>query len=71
MTNLESYAKGNHKQFTHAIILINNRTYIVYKNKGYTDKSTVYGSIYEIRQGEGKTLKFKTKKQVVAFLQKV
>lgn len=68
MKTLENYTSSNHKQFTHEIINLNGKLFIVYKNKGYTDKSTVYGSIYQITQGQNLNVTFKTKKQVINFL---
>jgi len=70
MTTLSNYTIENHKQFTTAIIKIEDKLYFVYKNKGYTEKSTIYGSIYQIRQGENLNVTFKTKKQVINFLNK-
>lgn len=70
MKTLENYKNGNHKMFTHELISINGKMFIVYRTKGYTEKSTVYGSIFHITQGENLNLKFKTKKQVVNFFSK-
>ena len=68
MKTLENYTNGNHKMFTHELISINGKMFIVHRTKGYTEKSTVYGSVFHITQGENLNLKIKTKKQVINFL---
>jgi hypothetical protein len=66
--SLENYGKTSHKLFTHALVKINDKKIVsIYKNKGYTEKSSVYGVIFQIHSDE-KTLSFKTKKQVEKFL---
>lgn len=68
MKTLENYTNGNHKMFKNELIKIDNKLFIVYKSKGYTFKSYVYGSIFHITQGSNLNLKLKTKKQVINFL---
>lgn len=68
MKTLENYTETAHKQFTNETVNVNGKIFIIYKNKGYSGKSTVYGSIFNVTQGKDINLKFKTKKQVVKYL---
>jgi hypothetical protein len=71
MTTLENYKKETHNQFTHSVINIDGKLYFVHKTKGYTEKSTIFGSIFHITQGENLNIKLKTKKQVLTFLSNI
>ena len=67
----ESYKKAQHKLFSNEFVKVGETTLVIYKNKGYTSKSTLYGDIFEIDQKDGNVLKFKTKNQVLKFLSKL
>ncbi len=50
--SIEDYKKVNHSLFTSELIQVNEKTIKnVYKNKGYTDKSTHYGVIFQTHFG--------------------
>lgn len=68
---IENYKECKHKLFTHEFVQIKNTIYVIYKNKGYTKNSKVYGSIFQIdykESGLNSLGTFKTKKQVLNFL---
>ena len=59
------------KMFTTELVVKSGEEniFFVYRNKGYTAKSKVYGGIFEVTSKNiNGVLKFKTKKQVVKFL---
>lgn len=68
---IESYKEAQHKLFSHEFVKVGETILVIYKNKGYTSRSTLYGDIFEINQKDGNVLKFKTKNQVVKFLSKL
>lgn len=68
---IESYKKSQHKLFSHEFVKVGEVVLVIYKNKGYTSRSTVYGDIFEVDQKNGNFLKFKTKNQVINFLSKL
>jgi hypothetical protein len=70
---LKKYTESKHKLFTYEFIPIKNTIYVIYKNKGFTEKSTVYGTIFQINynnDGLSTLGTFRTKKQVLNFLSK-
>lgn len=71
MKTIETYKKSKHSLFTHELVKVENTVYPIYKNKGYTEKSTTYGIVFEIETKKtfpNNIVKFKTKKQVINFL---
>jgi len=65
------YSTEKHGLFTHQFVKVGDKIIVIYKNNGYTSKSSVYGSIFEIDLKDRNILKFKTKKQVITYLSKL
>jgi hypothetical protein len=67
--SIQEYQESTHSMFTHESVKVSETLMkTIYRNKGYAGRSKVYGSIFQIFAGVD-TLSFKTKDQVVKYLQ--